>query len=376
MALAGLTRALGGVLARVFDAALRPVAGGSAILPCQPDELLGRFLQYNLEYRAARGGARAALASAGVLPAPSSRAGARVLFGPPVRLSTAAPEAVAGAQTTSGALALLADFPLLLMPVPAPRGAHARSPPAYSHLHVKVLVRPASARVAEPLAAQPPPRVSQELPGGAHSLATVPLAAPLALQPGPLRPVTVEIAGYAKPLTVAVRSASALQASGAIPGSEAAFVSAAAAALKKAREERTAARFAARSSILSAKPEPPKPLVNATAAPPTKTVDALANRPTADDDDDEKVVTGVLASVLGSPALFAAERLEDLRDAARLTGLAPAVAFDVRQALLLPRSGSAALDVTAHLGGLVFDDLGGLADALRQASSVRTQVAA
>lgn len=75
-----------------------------------------------------------------------------------------------------------------------------------------------------------------------------------------------------------------------------------------------------------------------------------------------------MLDALGSPSLFVSEQLEDLKDEARCKGLAPAVCFEVLEAVFIPataagaKAAGAKLDVTRELRGIAFDDLPAIAE--------------
>jgi hypothetical protein len=195
-----------------------------------------------------------------------------------------------------------------------------------------------------------------------------------------LQPIVAQVGGGS--VTVAVRSQAVLAA---VEGRQHEFAAAAAAALKLARGERMQQRFerrkhqwespqpAARDGAAGAPREPVRPSKSAPTAavkctPAPATLAPAAGDSLADD----------FRGVLGDAQMFVAERLEDMADEARCLGLAPAVSFDVARAVFVSAATGAPLDLTRELGGVVFDNLGALADgaAMVLAASVSPAAAA
>jgi hypothetical protein len=181
-----------------------------------------------------------------------------------------------------------------------------------------------------------------------------------------LQPIVTQVGGGS--VTVAVRSQAVLAA---VQGQQQQFAAAAAAALKVARGERMQQRFerrkhqwesppqsAARDGAAGARRESVRPsgspstAVAGSTLAPASLATAAAGDSLADD----------FRGVLGDAQMFVAERLEDMADEARCLGLAPAVAFDVTRAVFVSAATGAPLDLTRELGGVLFDNLGALAD--------------
>lgn len=450
----GLLSAVANVVVRALGVVGRAIASSES-----EDARLGRYLHYNINYRATR--------SASL----RFQCGHGLILGAPLQISTPLTDAdKAKAQATQGSLSasesaavvsavrgipLEAAFPVL-------RGASGRGRRSQSDdqdvcgiLYIRAIARQADARGADAASGTGPqsPRPDSPLlpkgrthgpvlkasasggstskteadqpvpcsgraasPSSSEVTAVAAVASGIDLTGGlpALQPLKGSIAGV--PLTLAVRSRRVLQA---VAGRQQLFVEASDAAAAAARDARLEARMAARDALTASRNAHSSKGSNAGAAtaaddaarsvtgggaaaaaraPPSS---LLANS-TLTGAGDASLAASLaqdLAPVLGSAAMFVAEQLQDTSDEARYRGLAPAVAFDVHEAVFVPstsagstaagaergaagpaaardgglRRASAAparMDVTRELRGIVFDDLGALADG---AASVITQ---
>lgn len=446
----GILSAVAGVVARAVGAVSRAIAAGAS-----EDARLGRYLHYNINYRAARS------------PSLRFQCGHGFVLGAPLQISTplvdsqsvkskaadgglSANESAAVVNAIKG-IPLEAAFPVLRGGSPrGMSGSRSDSDKDDSEvcgmLYIRAIARQAESRGADAAvtAAAAAAKASASLlpkgkphsaaakltagstgskassssgddksagqlvsAGGSSSdVAAASAAADLTGGLAALQPLKGAVAGI--PLTLAVRSRRVLQA---VAGKQAQFVEASEAAAAAAREARMEARMAARDAVAArvngaGRPTRTEESDNGRvqiaqiagspagtperASSPSSVVVPADSGASSDSAALAVAVARDFAPILGSSGMFVAEQLQDTADEAHYRGLAPAVTFDVHEAVFVPSSsvssarGSSSarspspsyaaaaaaaagapavrLDLTRELRGIVFDDLGALAD--------------